>query len=83
MRTIVPPGGFAGFSQMTQATQRALSAGVRGTRSGTRRRKKSSGKKRASSSKRRKSTGRKRGKLVKGSAAAKRFMANLRKKRKR
>ena len=54
MALIVPPGGFAGFAQMTAAGQRAL-----GTRSssGRRRRRKSS--KRKSTRKARKSGGRK------------------------
>jgi len=83
MRTIVPPGGFAGFSQMTQASQRALGAGVsrsNGTRTRKRRKASSSAKRTA---KRAKRSGKRRTKLVKGSAAAKRFMANLRKRRKR
>lgn len=51
---IVPPGGFAGFAQMTPASQRQLS--TRST-SGRRRRRKSS--KRKSTRKARKSGGRK------------------------
>lgn len=82
MSTIVPPGGFAGFSQMTQASQTALRGGVGTRRSGTKRRKKSA--KRSGGAKRQRNTAkRKAGRLVKGSAAAKRFMANLRRKRKK
>ena len=39
---IVPPGGFAGFSQMTAASRRALS-GAAPRAAGTRRRRKKSG----------------------------------------
>lgn len=81
MAGIIPPGGFAGFAQMTPASKAAQgfnrlsrSAGRR-----TRRKKAKSTKRRAKKTKSRK---RKAGKLVKGSAAAKRFMANLRRKRK-
>lgn len=84
MGGIVPPGGFAGFAQMTPASKAAQGMGgllksakryARGTRK--RRKKKASGTKR-----KRKASGSRRKKLVKGSAAAKRFMANLRRKRK-
>lgn len=79
----IPPGGFAGFNNMSPASKLALKFPGMGGRSSGKRRRKS---KKASSGKRRKkaarkSGGRKRAKLVKGSAAAKRFMANLRKKR--
>lgn len=85
MAGIVPPGGFAGFAQMTPASKAAqgfgklLGSAKRYTsRIGRKKRKKRAGGKR-----KRKASGKRKGrKLVKGSAAAKRFMANLRRKRK-
>ena len=79
MATIVPPGGFAGFSQMTQASQRALGSAVRRA-TGTRKRKKRA--KSTTTRKRAKKSGGKKARLVKGSAAAKAYMAKIRKKRK-
>lgn len=82
MAGIVPPGGFAGFAQMTPASKAAqgFTKLVRSARGSNRKRrkKKSSGTKK----RKRKSGGKRRAKLVKGSAAAKRFMAALRRKRK-
>lgn len=91
MRTIfIPPGGFAGWAQQTVATQASLSRSP-----ATRRRKKTTRKKatrkktttrrrRAAPASRRRTTRRaKPARLVKGSAAAKRHMAKLRKMRKR
>lgn len=76
----IPPGGIAGFSQMTPASRIALT-GTSGRASRRKRRKK------AKQALRRARSGVKRApraarKLVKGSAAAKRFMARLRAKRK-
>lgn len=86
---VVPPGGFAGFSQMAPASQSALTKGTGGG-GGRRRRKakKSAAPKRrrrkasksAAPKRRRKSRG---GKLKKGSAAAKARMAKLRRMRKK
>lgn len=82
---IVPPGGFAGNAQQTSATQLLFSkaSGARGGRTTQRRRKAKA--KTATRSRKRKTSTRKRGKarLVKGSAAAKRFMASIRRKRKK
>ncbi len=39
MKMLVPPGGFAGFSQMTAASRQALNAGARRGSGTTRRRK--------------------------------------------
>jgi hypothetical protein len=39
MKMMVPPGGFAGFSQMTAASRQALNMGARGGSGTTRRRK--------------------------------------------
>lgn len=81
MAGIVPPGGFAGFAQMTPASKAAqgFSKLTRSVARRTRRKKAGSTKRRAKKARSRK---RKAGKLVKGSAAAKRFMAALRRKRK-
>lgn len=81
---IVPPGGFAGFAQQTAATQAMFQrAGRKGGKRSAAKRKRA---KVASGTrtKRRKSAKRKRtARLVKGSAAAKRYMASIRKRRKR
>jgi len=81
----VPPGGFAGFAQQTPATQALLR-----TRNGARRNgaaRKTRRKKKAASSRparARKARGKSRAvKFVKGSAAAKRHMAKLRKMRRK
>lgn len=78
MRT-VPPGGFAGYAQMTPAGQRMW-----GTSAGSGGRRRRSKKKAKAGTKRRKKRASKRGgKLKKGSAAAKARMAKLRKMRKK
>lgn len=79
MAGIVPPGGFAGFAQMTPASKAAqgLNRLLRSVKKRTRK----VAKKRKKATKARKSK-RGRKKLVKGSAAAKRYMAALRRKRK-
>lgn len=81
---IVPPGGFAGNAQQTAATQQlfAKATGARGGRTTQRRRRKAKAKT-ATRSRKRKSPGRRKARLVKGSAAAKRFMASIRRKRKK
>lgn len=84
---LIPPGGFAGFAQQTDATRLLFSRGVRkgGTRmAGVRRKRR---KKTAAKSTRRRTRTRARksskrpARLVKGSAAAKRYMASIRRKR--
>lgn len=77
MPTMVPIGGFAGFAQQTPAVQSLY--GSRRGRSGGRRRKKKAA---AAAPRRRKRVGRRAGKLKKGSAAAKRYMAKIRRMRK-
>ena len=81
---IVPPGGFAGNAQQTAATQQlfAKAVGAKGGRTTQRRRRKAKASKPRA---RKKTRARARGKarLVKGSAAAKRFMASIRRKRKK
>jgi len=94
VRIIVPPGGFAGFAQQTPATQRLFSqaAGRRGGLTTQRRRRRKSKaaamprrRRRRSTASRRRVTRRSRrpARLVKGSAAAKRYMASIRRKRRR
>jgi hypothetical protein len=83
---IVPPGGFAGFAQQTPATQALFQrAGRKGGLTTARRRRKTKAKtKRAKTRTTRRKTARgKKGRLVKGSPAAKRYMASIRRKRKR
>lgn len=95
----VPPGGFQGFAQQSIATKALLSSSVKPARRRARtrkkpvRRKKTTTRRRKTPIKRRVRTpirGRKKrlsskrpARLVKGSAAAKRHMAKLRKMRKR
>jgi hypothetical protein len=82
MAGIIPPGGFAGFAQMTPASKAAQGFSKLRSMIGGRKRRK----KKAKSTKRRakKASGRRKkaGKLVKGSAAAKAYMAKIRRKRK-
>jgi hypothetical protein len=89
MNLIVPPGGFVAFGSQTPATQQLFARWGRigGTRSAaTRRRRKS---KAAAPTRRRRrrsssSSGKRRAaRMVKGSAAARRYMAKIRKMRKR
>jgi hypothetical protein len=82
---IVPPGGFAGFAQQTAATQALFQRAGRtgGLRSARKRRRKST-KSRAAVPRKRRAKGRaKKARLVKGSRAAKAYMAKIRRKRKR
>lgn len=57
MNFIVPPGGFAGFSQMTPASRARLAQG-RGLASGGRRRRKAKASRKRTSSRKRKSSSR-------------------------
>jgi len=77
---ILPPGGLAGFAQMMPASKLALMGGRRTRSTGGRRRKRKA-KKTAKRRTRRASAKRGKKRLVKGSAAAKRYMASIRKKR--
>lgn len=86
----IPPGGFAGFSQQTMATKALLSPRSATGRRKTGTRKKRPTKKRARPARRKATSVRRRrakagrpARLVKGSAAAKRYMAKIRKMRKR
>ncbi len=79
---IIPPGGFAGFAQMTPASKAAMGVGKILRKFGGKKRRKKA-KKAGGKRKKRKSKAKRAGKrLVKGSAAAKKFMANLRRRRK-
>lgn len=86
MPFIVPGIGYAGLGQQTAAAQQVFrqAMGGRSTRStGARKRRRSAG---SATRRTRRATARKRGggnKFTKGSAAAKRHMAKLRKMRKR
>lgn len=83
---VIPPGGFAGFGQQSPATQQLFSQAARlgSTRTGPKRRRRKAKAKRAAPKRRRKTAAPRKGRarLVKGSAAAKRYMAKIRRKRK-
>ena len=84
MKLIVPPGGFASNAQQTGATQLlfAKASGARGGRTTQRRRRKAKAAK-PRAAKRAKRAKRANGsRLKKGSAAAKAYMAKIRRKRK-
>jgi len=87
MSLIVPPGGFAGFAQQTPATQamfqRAGRPGGKRSAAVRRRKKRKTVKARGTRAKvRKRTTSKRKARLVKGSAAAKRYMASIRRKRK-
>jgi hypothetical protein len=82
MGGFIPPGGMAGFSQMAPASQLALTRGGRGTRTRSKRRKTRKTKTRRTKTRRTKTKRGKAKRFVKGSAAAKRYMAKIRRKRK-
>jgi len=78
---IVPPGGFAGFAQQTAAAQNSARKAVPGSRAAARVRRKKRAK--VANKSRRRNRPAKKARLVKGSAAAKAYMAKIRRKRKR
>lgn len=82
----VPPNGFIGNGQQTMATQ-MITGGMRSTANGTRRRRRKTKKRASASSTRKRKASRRSTKrparLVKGSAAAKRYMAKIRRKRRK
>ena len=83
---VIPPGGFAGFAQQTPATQALFARAGRkgGLRSAAKRRRKRKTKAKTTRTRtRRTRSTRRKARLVKGSAAAKRYMARIRKMRKR
>jgi len=80
---VVPPGGFAGFAQQTPATQALFQRAGRTTRPATRRKRRTKAK-RASAPRRktaRRAKSKRPARLVKGSRAAKAYMAKIRRKR--
>jgi hypothetical protein len=93
MTIIVPPGGFAGFAQQTPATQALFQRAGRtgGLRSAAKRAKRRKTRAAAAPKRRRKTRAAaprrarraKSARMVKGSAAARRHMAKLRRMRKR
>jgi hypothetical protein len=81
---IVPPGGFAGFAQMTPASQAMFQrAGARGGRRSAAKRRRKAVAKRSAPKRRAGKRAKRPARLVKGSAAAKKYMAKIRRKRKR
>lgn len=89
---IVPPGGFIAFGSQTPATQALFQRwgrmGGRTSAARRRRRRKTTAaapkrRRTASASRRRRTSTRRAARLVKGSAAAKRYMARIRKMRRR
>ncbi len=85
---IIPPNGFLGFAQSVSAARASLTKAMPGSRVNTRRRRKakrSLAKRlpRAVSRAKRTGAARRAARLVKGSAAAKRYMASIRRKRRK
>ena len=82
---VIPPGGFVAFGSQTPATQALFQRAGRmgGLRSASKRRRKTSKRKTTATRKRKTTARRKPARLVKGSAAAKRYMASIRRKRRR
>lgn len=83
-KMIVPPGGFAGLNQQTPATQALFGNAVRKKKTRRKTRRKKVARKRPAkrrTAKRKVARKKKPARLVKGSAAAKRHMAKLRKMR--
>jgi len=82
VKLVVPPGGFAGFAQQTPATQALFQrAGRVGGKRSAAKRKRARKTAKAKAPKRKRAV--RRVKLKKGSAAAKAYMAKIRRKRKR
>lgn len=79
MAIYIPPNGFVGFANQTSAVQ-SLGQRRAARSGGTRRRKKKAAVKAAPRKRKRRAAA---GKFVKGSAAAKRHMAKLRKMRRK
>jgi hypothetical protein len=79
-RIYIPPNGFGGQGQQTTANQLV---GTRPARSGVTRRRRRKVAKRAAPRRRKRTSSKRPARLVKGSAAAKRYMASIRRKRKR
>jgi hypothetical protein len=82
MGGFVPPGGMAGFSQMSAASQLALTRGGRKSSGGRKRRTKRAKVRKTRKTRTKRAKKGKAKRFVKGSAAAKRYMAKIRRKRK-
>jgi len=82
---VVPPGGFAGFAQQTPATQALFqrSGRVGGKRSAAKRRRKRAKTAKTATRKTARRRSARPARLVKGSPAAKRYMAKIRRKRRK
>jgi len=82
MKIYIPPNGFLGQAQQTTANQLV---GVRAARNGNgkRRKRRTAAAKRAPMRRKRSSSSKRPARLVKGSAAAKRYMAKIRRKRRK
>jgi len=82
MKIYIPPNGFLGQAQQTTANQLV---GVRAARNGNgkRRKRRAARTARAAPRKRKRSNSKRPMRLVKGSAAAKRYMAKIRRKRRK
>jgi len=78
VKIYIPPNGFVGQGNQTQANQLV---GARTARPARKRRRKATAKRAAP--KRRRAKAKRPARLVKGSAAAKRYMASIRRKRRR
>ena len=79
----VPPGGFAGFAQQTPAVQAMLAKTPRKKAKKKKSTKKAPATRARSATKKKAGARKNNGRLVKGSAEAKRRMAEIRKKRKK
>lgn len=79
MKIYIPPNGFIGQGSQSQANQLV---GTRSSRGPVRRRRRKAKAKRATP-RRRRAKAKRPARLVKGSAAAKRYMSSIRRKRKR
>ena len=82
MPSFMPPNGFAGLAQMTPAGRDAAGVGGKNPRHRPERRRRRATKAAAAPSRRRRRS-KKAARLVKGSAAAKRYMAKIRRMRRR
>lgn len=80
MKIYIPPNGFVGQGSQTAANQLI---GTRGPRPARKRRRKATAKRAAPRRRAAKKRAGKRARLVKGSAAAKRYMARIRAKRRK
>jgi len=80
---IIPPNGYVGFGQQTQAVQYGLRAAIGAVKRAVGGKRRTKKRKASSTTRKRGATRKRKAKLVKGSAAAKAYMAKIRKKRKK